>query len=79
MTAEKQTPSAIDYVGHMKHALEIEKRLLKPGQSKALRDILGSLCATYNKMAKVKKHRIDAQRKAMIYNLLLGYIESGVH
>ena len=72
MTADKQSPSCLDYLGHFKEALAIEKRLLRPGASKALKDMLSSLVATYNKMATNKKHRVDAPRKAMIYNLFLG-------
>ena len=63
-------PSALDYLGHFKDALEIERRLLKPGVSRALKDVLNSLVATYNKMATSKRHRVDASRKAVTYNML---------
>ena len=71
VTADKQTPSAIDYLGHMKEALAVERRLGK-GQTRPLKDMLGALVATYNKMATTKSHRIDAAKKAMIYNMFPG-------
>ena len=71
MSADKQTPSAIDYLVHMKEALEIERRLGK-AQTRPLKDMLSSLVATYNRMATTKAHRIDANKKALIYNMLPG-------
>lgn len=72
MTADKQTPSAIDYLGHMKEALAIERRLGK-GQTRPLKDMLSALVATYNKMTSTKSHRIDANKKSLIYNMLPGF------
>ena len=71
VTSDKQIPSALEYFGHFKNAVSIEKRLLKPGASKALRDILNLLVAQYNKMTTNKKHRIDTAKRALIYNMFL--------
>ena len=71
VTADKQMPSALDYLGHFKEALEIERRLARPGVSKALKDVLNVLVATYNKMATNKRHRVDANRKSVTYNMFL--------
>lgn len=75
VTSDKQTPSALDYLGHMREAVNLEKRMMKPGSSRPLKDILSGLVATYNRMATAKKHRIDANRKALIYNMLLGFLK----
>ena len=74
MTSEKQTPSALDYLGHFKDAVSIEKRLLKAGASKAMKDILNGLVAQYNKMTSVKRHRIDTPKRALVYNMLLSQV-----
>ncbi|CAL1173958.1 unnamed protein product [Cladocopium goreaui] len=70
VTSDKQTPSAVDYLGHFLQAIELEKRMQKQGQSKPLKDMLNGLCATYNKMAVSKKHKIDSHKRGLIYNLL---------
>lgn len=71
MTAQKQAPSALDYLGAMKQAVDLETRACKPGTSRALRDVLNRCIAEYNKMATNKKHRIDTERRKLIQNLLL--------
>ena len=58
--------------------MNLEKRMMKPGASRALKDILSALVAVYNKMATVKKHRIDSGRKSLIYNMLLGFLSNSV-
>ena len=70
VTSDKQTPSAIDYLGHMKEAVSVEKRLQKPPH-KPLKDLLNGLVATYNKMTTSKRHRIETGKKSAIYNLWL--------
>lgn len=72
MSSDKQSPSAIDYLGHMKEAISVERRLHK-GPPRALKDMLQTLVATYNKMCTNKRYRLDAARKGMVYNLLLGF------
>ena len=68
VSADKQTPSAIDYLGHMKEAVELERRQ----KSRPLKDMLSGLVSQYNKMATQKRHRIDAQKKSLVYNMRLG-------
>lgn len=70
VTAEKIEPSPIDMVGDMAEAISLEKRM---GKSKStLRDILGKVAASYNSMVTIKRHRIDSNKRSMLYNLLLG-------
>ena len=66
-------PSALEYLGHFQNAIQLEKRLLKPGASKALKDLLNPLVATYNRMTSNKKHRIDTAKRALIYNMFLSF------
>ncbi len=51
-------------------AISVERRL---GRSKATtKDLLARVCAQYNRMTTIKKHRVDGARKSLLYNLLLG-------
>ena len=74
VTSEKQVPSALDIVGSLRSAVEIERRLSasKGGASKALRDVLQRCVTEYNRMTTNKRHRIDTGRKTLSYNLSLG-------
>ena len=64
--------SALDYLGAMKEAVAVEKRMARPGASKALRDVLSRVIAEYNRMCNAtKRHRIDGAKKGLILNLLL--------
>ena len=70
ITAEKQSPSPVSMYADVAAAISVERRL---GRSKAtMKDLLGRVCAEYNKMTTIKKHRIDGARKSLLYNLLLG-------
>ncbi len=71
VTAEKQAPSALDYYAAISAALSLERRLAKPGQSKALKDLLTTVVGAYNKMCTTKSHRINSNTKSMLYNLFL--------
>ena len=73
VTAEKQSPSALDLLGVFRQAVDTERRQAqsKPGSSKALKDLLNKVIGDFNKLVTVKKHRIDTQRKALVYNLIL--------
>ena len=64
----------MDIVGALRSAVEIERRLSagRGGASKALRDVLGRCVTEYNKMTSNKRHRIDAARKTLSYNLSPG-------
>ena len=63
MTSEKQAPSALDYLGSMQQAVDLEHRASKPGTSTALRDVLGRCIAEYNRMCSNKRHKIDTDKK----------------
>ena len=69
VTSEKQSPSALDYLGSMKGAVELERRATKPGTSKALKDVLGRCIAEYNRMVSNRRHKIDTDKKKLITNL----------
>lgn len=59
----------------MQEAVQLEKRLAsKTSSSKALKDLLNSSIAQYNKLVTKKEHRIDGRKKIMVYNLPLGPI-----
>ena len=73
MTAEKHQVSAIDYVATLKEAMALERRALRPGMSKATRDILSRCIADYNKMCGGnRRHRIDTATKNLVLNMLPG-------
>lgn len=72
VTSEKQSPSPLDFLGAISEAVVLEKQLAKGGASKALKDLIFKVCASYNALCAIRKHRIDTQRKALIYNLCLG-------
>ena len=72
VTAENQAPSPIDFLGAMKEAVAIEKRLSKAGVSKALRDVLSRCVGEYNRMCTRKNHKVDTPTKNMVMNLFLG-------
>jgi hypothetical protein len=69
ITAEKQSPSAIQFYADLKEAIALERRLQQG--SKPLKDILSKIVADYNRMVTVRSHRIDTNRRNMAYNLLL--------
>lgn len=75
VTSDKQAPSALDYLGAMKEAVALEKRLDRKGASKALKDLLGKCVAEYNKMCSNKRHRIDSDKKKLVMNLFLVFME----
>ena len=73
MTSEKQAPSALDLLGAVGHAVDVELRQAqaKPGASKALKDLLSKCVTEFNKLCTIKRHRIDTSRRSLIYNLTL--------
>ena len=54
----------------IKEAISVERRSSQNGQRMALKDLLAKVVAEYNRLCTVKRHRIDSQRRALIYNLL---------
>ena len=72
ITAEKQVPSPIDYLGTMKEAVALERKNATAGTSKALKDVLARCIASYNRMVSSnKKFRIDTPKKNLVMNMLL--------
>ena len=72
VSSEKQSPSPIDILASLKAAVEVEKRLSKAGQSRALRDVVSRCVGEYNKMVQKKSHRVDTPTKNLVMNLILG-------
>ena len=70
ITAEKTSPSAIQFYGDLKEAINIERRL-NGAENKSTKDLLSKMCAEYNKMVTVRAHRIDSARRSMAYNMFL--------
>ena len=73
MTSEKQSPSALDFLGAIGQAGALERRQGqgKPGASRALKDLMSKCITDFNKLVTVKAHRIDTRRKSLLYNLKL--------
>ncbi|CAK9035626.1 Uncharacterized protein SCF082_LOCUS21371 [Durusdinium trenchii] len=67
-TAEKQLPSALDYVGIFQQAVQAYKQ--GNGRKVAPQVALNSCIAEYNKGIKVKKYRVDTLKRKLITNLL---------
>ena len=73
ITAEKQSPSAIDFVGTVRSAIDLERRMsAKSAQPRATKDMLNKIAADYTRMVTLKKHRIDGAKKALCYNMFPG-------
>eukprot|EP00435_Cladocopium_sp_Y103_P069260 s569_g33.t1 len=70
VSAQKQAPSPLDFLGNLKEAVGVERRLSRAGASSALKDVVGRCVSEYNKMVTKKAHRIDTEIKKMILNLL---------
>ena len=73
MTAEKQSPSALDFFASVQGAINVEQRITqaKGASKKPLKDMLTKVSADYNRMVSSKKHRIDGSRKLLCYNMFL--------
>lgn len=69
MTAQKQSPSALDFVGAIKEAVALERRVAPASVSKALKDVVARCTAEYNRMVSKKAHRIDTPMRNLIMNL----------
>lgn len=55
-------------------AVELERKFAsaRPGMKATLKDLLGRVVADYNKMVSLRRHRIDAPRRSLLYNMSLG-------
>ena len=71
MTSEKLTPSPITICADIKQAITVERR--NGGAKLPLKDVLAKTIAQYNRMVTIKRHRIESARRALIYNLRLGF------
>ena len=71
VTSEKLAPSPITLCADISKAVELERKLLRAGEKKGLKDVMGRVVADYNKMTSKKHHRIDSGRRSLILNLLL--------
>lgn len=71
VTSEKQQPSALDLLGAICAAISVERR---QGPSKPLKDMLAKCIGAYNAMVTNRRHRIDTNRKTLLYNLRLGLV-----
>lgn len=72
MTSEKQAPSPISMAAEIGEAIKAEKAAGRCGAKTPLKDSLGKVIAEYNKLTTIKRHRIESNRRALIYNLPLG-------
>jgi len=66
-TAEKQAPSALDFVGHFGKALQSE---IESGKKLPMSQAIGQLVSAYNAKIKVKRWRVDSSKKRIVLNLL---------
>ena len=73
-TAEKQAPSALDFVGIFSQAVDAYKA--QNGRKVAQLQALNSCIAEYNRTVSVKKWRVDTNKRKIIANLLLVPIAS---
>lgn len=73
VTAEKVVPSPIGVVADIHQAVMIERRSTRNGDKIPLKDVLNSVIAQFNKMTTVKRHRIEKNRKQLVYNMSLDF------
>ena len=62
-------PSALDLCGTMYQAIEVDRRLAKPGVSRTLKDTLTRVVADYNRLVTLRRHRVEVPKRNLIYNL----------
>lgn len=67
-TAEKQQPSALEFVGHFAMAMDHRERL--SGKKQPLNLALNQVVSEYNKGVSVKKWRVDGNKKKLVLALL---------
>ena len=70
VTSDKEPPSALQFLGDFKHALELKRRQSTNAQ-KPLKDLLRKSVAEYNAMTTIRRHRIDGAKQGLIYNMSL--------
>lgn len=67
-TAEKQQPSALEFVGHF--AMAMDHRETQTGRKQPLTLALNYVVSEYNKGVRVKKWRVDGNKKKLVLALL---------
>lgn len=72
VTAEKQSPNPISMAADIREAIRAEKQSGRAAAKTPLKDLLGKVVAEYNRLCTNKKHRIESQRRSLVYNLFLG-------
>lgn len=71
VTSEKQAPSVLDMLGAVGQAVALERKNATSSQSKALKDLLTKCIGDYNRLTTRRSHRVDTQKKQLIYNMSL--------
>ncbi|CAK9105067.1 Uncharacterized protein SCF082_LOCUS48992 [Durusdinium trenchii] len=66
-TSEKQAPSALEFLGQFRKAIDLQK--VSSGKSLSLSTALQNTIADYNKTV-VRKYRVDGPKKKVILNLM---------
>ena len=66
-TSEKQAPSALEFLGQFRKAIDLQK--VSSGKSLSLSTALQNTIADYNKTV-VRKYRVDGPKNKVILNLM---------
>ena len=67
-TAEKQAPSALEFLGQFRKAIELMKK--NSGRQVPLAQCLGACIADYNRNTIHRKFKVDSWKRKIIHNLL---------
>ena len=70
-TSEKQTPSPISMAADIREAIEAQRKSGRMGQKTPLKDCLTATVALYTKLCTNKRHRIESNRRSLVYNMFL--------
>lgn len=73
MTSEKQTPSPINIAADLGAAVDMERKSSALMAKAALKDCLSKVVASYNRMCTNKKHKVDSAKRALVYNMYVGF------
>ena len=57
----------------LREAIAAERGSGKCGVKTPLKDVLNSVIASYNRLCTNKKHRIESNKRALAYNMFLGF------
>ena len=67
-TAEKQPPSALDFVGFFQQAMEADVR--RTGKKRPICEAVHNLVSQYNQGTSVRKWKVDGAKKKIVINLM---------